>query len=187
MMEVLLGPLGTTNIVHCQLDPASLESTCTSAVSKLAFANGLEYIASTNEVISAETTRGRVTRYPVLPGGKLDVANSHSLYFGMALDNVRRVPGTRDFVVATFPDLERLFPALKSPASYKGTVPARALYVRESNDYSHEQVIYNDDGQVLSFVTGYLYAQGAGKLLGGSVLYEGLLVCKVDPKVIGDA
>jgi hypothetical protein len=187
MMEVLLGPLGTTNIVHCQLDPKSLESTCTPAVTKLAYANGLEYIASTNEVISAETTRGRVTRYPVLPGGKLDVTNAHSLYFNVALDNIRRVSGTNDFVVATFPDLERLFPALKDLANYKGTVPARALYLREADGYSHEHVLYNDDGQVLSFVTGYLYAKSAGKLLGGSVLYEGLLVCKVDPKVIGNA
>lgn len=186
MMEVLLGPLGTTNIVHCKLDPSSLESTCTSVVNKLAFANGLEYIAGTNEVISAESNRGRVTRYPVLPGGKLDVENSHSLYFNVVLDNVRRVPGTNDFVVATFPDLDQLFPALKNPASYKGTVSARALYVRESDGYSQERVIYNDDGHLLSFVTGYLYAESAGKLLGGSVLYEGLLVCKVDPKVIGD-
>lgn len=183
-IEFMVGPIGSTNIVHCKFDSASDQTTCETVVSKLSYANGLEYLANTHEVISAETNRGRVTRYPVLSdNGNLDVANSKSLYLNTGLDNIRRVPGTNDFVVVTFPDLERTVDALRDLVNYKGTVPARTVYLREADGYSQERVLYYDNGELLSFVTGFLYVPKASKLLGGSVLYEGLLVCDIDPSV----
>lgn len=193
-LEILVPYFANSNILHCIRDEKTKTSSCSIAVDRLKYANGIEYIPGRSEIVLAESATGRVTIFPrvSLPVPSvdtgaietvsiLDTTKSRSIYAGSYIDNVRRVPGTNDFVVATFPDQAKTVNLLAKKKGFAEIpLPAMALYFKESNNYNESQVLYHDGGEVLGFLTGFSVLPSKRQLVGGSCLFEGLLFCDLE-------
>lgn len=190
MVEAILGPFPITNVVRCTVNPAhpTKGASCTSVLSGLAYANGIEFLRGRNELAVAETMAGRVNFLPRDPvTGALDVSNKRSVNLGIAVDNIRRVPATAggmtsdDLVVASFPDPFVTLDSLVHPVTFNKTVAAMAVYLRASDNYLRPLVAFHDKaGAGLNTLTGYTMVPSKRKLVAGSVMYDGLVVCDVD-------
>lgn len=190
MAEGILGPFPITNVVRCTVDPAhpTAGATCTPAVTGLVYANGIEFLPARNELAVAETMAGRVNFLPRDPvTGALDGAKKRTVSLGIAVDNLRRVPATaagmtsEDLVVAAFPDPHATIDSLIHAKTFNKTVSAMAVYLRASDNYMQPLVAFHDKtGAGLHTLTGYTMVPSKRKLVAGSVMYDGLVVCDVD-------
>lgn len=184
IVEFLLMPIASTNVVHCTYNPQTSKTQCESAVDGLAMANGIEYLPARDEIVVTESTTGRVTFFPRLSGtkasGKLDTVHKRVTNIGTALDNVRIVPGTSDVIVAAFPDMPKLINQLSNHDNLTLKVPVMGILLKESESYTKLNVAHHSSGEskgTQSMVTGYGVPPRQRQLLAGSFMNAGLLVC----------
>ena len=106
---------------------------------------------------------------------------------GAAADNVKIVPTSGDPIVTVFPTLENLgyYVSNALRLGKDVLVPAAALRLDHEKDFAPE-LVYFDDGSILSFMTAAEIDPYNNVLVGGSVLQEGgFAVCKLPPGVVG--
>lgn len=105
---------------------------------------------------------------------------------GAAADNINIIPTTGDAVVSIFPNVENL-PSYLSNVRSLGKdylVPSAALRLKRQSDYEPE-LIYSDDGSVLSDMTAAAIDPYAGVFIGAAVLqYGGFAVCKLSEETM---
>lgn len=206
-----LGTYRGSEVVMCDFDPSSASSSkvsCKYAAKNLSYANGIEYIESTKvpgtgKVFVTQTTRGTIAFFDynaIGDNGTGELTQTKELVIGAGLDNIRLIPGTRDLTVATFPNPETVFNYLTQQmkemakrekstgvdvvdVEEKVAVPAMAIVLKESDNYSIPHRVFQDEGKVppsLGFLTGMIFVPEAGKFLAGSCLQEGFVVCDID-------
>ena len=99
--------------------------------------------------------------------------NSNVKFIGCALDNLRRVPNSRDILAAGFPQVHTVFSVLHNP--YDTSLKTQAVAIRitpakvGSKDSSSFKPVYWDDGSIMNLVTIYATDDANSITLGGSV------------------
>jgi hypothetical protein len=93
---------------------------------------------------------------------------------GSALDNIRNIPGSRDVLVAGFPEVATLFPAIHHPfdPSYKTQEAGFRITPAKlgSREKSTIKLIYWDDSTLLKVMTVIATDEKHGITLGGGVM-----------------
>ncbi|CAM1507656.1 Fc.00g072970.m01.CDS01 [Cosmosporella sp. VM-42] len=104
-----------------------------------------------------------------------------SVALGAAADNIHILPTTGDPIISVFANIEDL-PHYLSNVRGLGRdllVPSAALLLREKNGYQPE-LVYWDDGSVLSYMTVAIIDPYNHVFIGGSVLqYGGFTICEL--------
>lgn len=176
--NIIVNLFRTLNAVHCKFDIEANTTQCTNLYPrKLYYGNGIEILPKRREVVVADSMEGAFYRYPLAADNSVIAKDSVHHFIGKAIDNVRRVPGTSDFVVTIFPNFKEV---MSHMIKHRGDVSAAALLFKESNNYTEPEVLYHDSRQDIKFLTIFGYVPQTKKLYSGSVAYEGLLECDVN-------
>ncbi|KAH8674245.1 paraoxonase 2 [Xylariales sp. PMI_506] len=163
---------------HVQYCDASGEQVnCSQVSDSVPGANGL--VVDGNHLYLGDSKNGTVAVYDIISERKLK--RTHLIDLGAAADNIRVLPGSGDLIVSVFPTLEDL-PLYLANIKHLGKtfhVPAGILRLRRDRDYTPE-MIYYDDGSVLSFMTAADLDPFSRVIIGAAVLqYGGFAVCKI--------
>lgn len=153
---------------------------CRKLISGLTYANGLEYLPKTKEIVVGETYTGVVSFYK-FDGRKATYDRQTDTHTG--LDNIKLTPGTDDLTIVNFPSSAQILEYVDKGLDYTGRIQIMASVLKAADGYRHKTVAFHDDTSKLGgfgFLTGALFVPKYGKLLGGSVTKEGLLVCDID-------
>ncbi|KAG5361028.1 hypothetical protein CJU89_4131 [Yarrowia sp. B02] len=139
--------------------------------------NGLVNIPGTTEFVAADTRLGNVRHYNWdFEAKKLTLLSSTPL--GVTVDNVRIIPGTRDALVAGYPNMTQVDAGFTHIGDMDYPVEAVAIRVNRSENYTVPHVIHKNNGQFdLQILTVFNYLPKHELLLGSSVINNGVLLC----------
>lgn len=170
----------------CDFSTTGSDAQCSVAGRGFIYANGIEYIPSIEDpnsgtIAVAQTLGGDVQFYDY-SSTKGTLTFSHSTIVGSGLDNVRRIPGTRDLAVAGFPNPLEAVTYIEEGSTYKHGVSTLSSVLKGSENWKTARVAFQSDGikEGLGFVTGTIFVPSLKKFIGGSCSMEGLLVCDID-------
>ncbi|RVX69684.1 hypothetical protein B0A52_06328 [Exophiala mesophila] len=168
-LEETYGPFTwSTNVQYC--DANNPQVTCKQATGTFPGANGIN--SWNDRLFVGDARNGTVTVFEIQEDKSLKW--SRQIDLGAAADNINILPTTGDPIVAVFPTLEDL-PAYLDNVRSLGKdflVPAAALRLDSARDYTPE-LIYFDDGSVVSFMTTGAVDPYNKLFIGSSVLQFG--------------
>ncbi|KAK5050504.1 hypothetical protein LTR84_003785 [Exophiala bonariae] len=174
--EEAYGPF--TWSTHVQFCDASAEHvTCKQVTGTFPGANGIALWK--NRLFVGDARNGTVTIFDIHHDKSLTQLSQMDL--GAAADNINIDPISGDPIVAIFPTLEDLPTYLDNVLSLGKDflVPAASLRLNHAKDYAPE-LIYFDDGSVMSFMTTAAVDPYNNLFLASGVIqYGGLAVCQV--------
>lgn len=172
--ESLLQPLPISNVVYCDISNPD-KPQCNHAAKHLTYANGIEYVEKSSNIVVHETFRGTLLKYNYDPKNPKTLEYVSQTPIGAALDNVRRIPGTDDLTSIAFPDPNKTVAFLHT-LDNSIPVPQMAVILRAEDGYTKPEVGFHSYDS-LPFMTGGVFLPEHKKFIGASILTEGLLVC----------
>lgn len=172
----LWGSIGNCNfnIINGKLTKPS----CSRVAVENSYPNGIAHIPGTKEFLVADTRLGSVSSF------FWDFANKnlnllHSTHFGAALDNIHIIPGTKDVVIAAFPNSTEVFTHFLNIDDRTTKQQSLAFRANHHENFTIPHVIQKTDGtHGFQVITSYNYLPEYKRLLGSSVCSEGILVCE---------
>ena len=176
-LEDFFAPLLFHDIVYC--DASGPKPKCHYAArGGMEYPNGILVIDDGAQVLVADSISGHLRRFAVDSNHNLIL--QEIIPTGSGLDNLSRIPGSRDVTVAGFPDHGALFKAAHDPTD--GFVcPCMAHRITPaklgSGQSSVKKVAYWDDGKVMTALTVIATDEKNDFTIGGSVTKKGLLFC----------
>jgi arylesterase / paraoxonase len=179
-VEDYFGPWSwASDVQFCTFDDAT--TTCNRVLGPYPGANGIYYYHEHNELWISDSKDAMAYGYKVFDDGFGGISFSliRKIILGAAPDNVNPDPLTGDLLYAIFPEKEHVQDYVKnSPRLGKEyLVPSASLRLVRSNNFT-PQLVYWDDGSVLSYMTAMAIDPGRQVLIGGGVLqYGGSAVC----------
>ncbi|EXJ82682.1 hypothetical protein A1O3_06496 [Capronia epimyces CBS 606.96] len=179
VLEEQYGPFTwSSDVQHC--DAHSEDVSC-KQVGGGTFPNANGINLWQDRLFVGDARNGTVTVFEIHPDKTL--TKLRVVDVGAGADNINILPTTGDPIIAVFPTLEDLPTYLDNVKSLgkEFLVPAAALRLDHTNDYAPE-LIYFDDGSVVSFMTAVAVDPVDGFLIVSGILqYGGFAVCKVPP------
>jgi len=117
---------------------------------------------------------------------------------GAAADNLSLIPGSEDIAVCgkysyptslfsktsaeygciVFPNVPKLFACLHNPLNTSLRADAAVLRLVKKNDYEPE-VLYYDDGSLITVLTGAAVDPASHRLIAGGVVEKHFIVCDI--------
>ncbi|OAA63377.1 Six-bladed beta-propeller, TolB-like protein [Niveomyces insectorum RCEF 264] len=178
VLEEKFGPW--TWATHVQRCDASQENVvCQQVTGTQPGANGIAVWK--DQLFVGDAKNGTLTVFRILPGQD-KVEFEHQVDLGAGADNIKVDPTTGDITISVFPGVENLPLYLANVAELgRGLhVPAAALRLTRKDGYRTPELIYYDDGGVLSFMTAMALDATGKRLVGGAVFQTGgFAVCKL--------
>ncbi|KAA8916504.1 hypothetical protein TRICI_001367 [Trichomonascus ciferrii] len=178
-MRDLVGALGSygrlSTVIYCEKFGESTR--CEKKASRFPYPNGIVSFDNHNKVAVADTMLGAVTIYRRDPASN-DLTEIKRVPLGSMLDNIR-VNSDGDLIATTLPNPRQIIARLSDMGNKEKRPDSQSIRLSKSDDYSTPEVVYRDNGNYLSFMTGSLIDPSSNKLYGGSVADEGLLICQL--------
>ncbi|KAL2113020.1 hypothetical protein VUR80DRAFT_5617 [Thermomyces stellatus] len=180
-LEERLGPWRwATEVQYCDASQSSVY--CRQVTERFPGANGIAVWE--DRLFVGDSKNGTVSIYELRDDHGAEFKSQIEL--GAAADNINIIPTTGDLIVSIFPTLEDL-PTYLANVHLLGRellVPAAALRLPKMNGYKPE-LIYYDDGSVVSDMTAMALDPYSGVVIGAAVLqYGGFAVCKLPEDVV---
>ncbi|CAK7267424.1 hypothetical protein SEPCBS119000_002539 [Sporothrix epigloea] len=176
-LEEMFGPWSwATNVQYC--DAAAGRVHCKTVAGPYPAANGIA--AWNDRLFVGDSQNGTLRVFQRRPDHTVDFVSQVEL--GAAADNIKVDPSTGDIVVAIFPAVENLpeYLANVEKLGKELRVSAGTLRLRAATGYSDPELLYFDDGGVLSDMTAMAIDPKHNVLIGAAVLqYGGFAVCKI--------
>jgi len=173
-----------SGVVYCSAEnstPDDLDCKVVSPLHAHPSANGALLVDGGKTLLVNDVVEATTTVYDVDPLTK-NLTVRKKVKLGAGADNLSEIPGTGDIAVAIFPDIaalrERLFyPDNILDYSLKGE--AGVLRLIKAKDYEPE-LLYWDDGSLITVLTGAAVDPKHGKLIAGGVIERYFIVCDID-------
>lgn len=179
-VEDSYGPFMWGHVGNCnfKIEDGDIKGlSCSRVAVENSYPNGITHIPDTKEFLVADTRLGTLSSF------KWDVDTKslnlqHSTPFGAALDNVHVIAGTKDVIVAGFPDEKQVFYKFRNMHDKSIKVESLVFRANSRDNYTVPHVLQKTDGlHGLQVVTNYNYLPKHDRLLGSSVCSEGILIC----------
>lgn len=178
-VEDAYGPFKWGHVGNCnfKIDGGIKDLSCHRVAVENSYPNGITHIPGTNEFLVADTRLGSLSYFSWdFENKNLNIR--YSTLCGAALDNVHVIPGTKDVIVAGFPDDTEVFHKFKNMDDDSLLVESLAFRFNRNENYTIPHVLQKTDGKHgLQVITNYNYLPEYGRLLGSSVCTEGIMIC----------
>ncbi|KAK2792875.1 hypothetical protein FQN52_002553 [Onygenales sp. PD_12] len=165
------GPLpGATNVQYC--DASGDKPQCRQVSSSYPNFNGIAISEDKKQLFVADSTMGDMTVFSIADNKELSWQRSVEL--GAAADNIKLLPNSGDPIIAVFATLENL-PHYIANVERLGKdlhIPSAAIRLVQKRDYAPE-VVFWDDGSILSYMTAATIDPHNRVLIGAGVLQYG--------------
>jgi len=164
-----------TDVQYC--DANGVENTCFLVSKRHPGFNGIAISEDKQRLFVGDCKVGVLNVFNI--GESKQLSPVKSIELGAAADNIRILPTTGDPIVSVFASLENLPEYLANVRTLGRDylVPSAALILKQENDYEPE-LVYWDNGSVMSYMTVATVDPYNHVFIGGSVLqYGGFAVC----------
>ncbi|OAP59387.1 hypothetical protein AYL99_06685 [Fonsecaea erecta] len=169
-----------TDVVYCNASSSSIDCRTVSPPNSHPSANGALLVDGGKTLMINDVVEATTTIYDVDP-------ETHALtvrkkvQLGASADNLSLIPGTEDIAVCIFPDVAALRHRLSSDHLLDYSLKGEAAIVRlvKARDYEPE-LLYWDDGSLITVLTGAAVDPVHGKLIAGGVVERYFMVCDID-------
>ncbi|KAG5354779.1 hypothetical protein CJU89_6570 [Yarrowia sp. B02] len=171
--------LKATYIVYCTVNlDNGIAGTCHKVADHLVYPNGIAHIPGTHDFVQSDSRDAKIKHWSWnSTSQKLDL-NSATMV-GAPMDNVRVIPGTKDVMVAAFPNVLNLMNRFRDLDDETRKVKTVALRLNHDEGYKIPHVMHKSDDDYGVFVnTVYNYFPKLNKILAGSCFAHGLVVCE---------
>lgn len=179
-VEDSYGPFMWGHVGNCnfKIEDGGIEGlSCSRVAVENSYPNGITHIPGTKEFLVADTRLGTLSSF-IWDADAKSLDLQHSTQFGAALDNVHVIAGTKDVIVAGFPDDHAVFHKFRNMHDTSLMVESLAFRANSRENYTVPHVMQKTDGHHgLQVVTNYNYLPKHDRLLGSSVCSNGILIC----------
>ncbi|KIW07114.1 uncharacterized protein PV09_01989 [Verruconis gallopava] len=180
--EKTFGPFSwASSIVHCLANPDG-DPFCkiVSPPNSHPAANGVALVEDGKALLVNEIVEATTTVYDVHPVSKM-LKLRKKINLGAPADNLQEIPGTGDVSVCVFPNPGALFGRLAEENILNSSMigAAAVLRLRKDRDYEPE-VIYWDDGSLITILTGAAVDPVRKKMIAGGVVERHFIVCDLE-------
>ncbi|KNG51054.1 hypothetical protein DDE82_007685 [Stemphylium lycopersici] len=170
-----------SSVVYCEEKMGGLDCHIVSPNDAHPNANGISSADGGRNLIINDVDYGTSTVYAVDPRTKALVHEQTIIEaLGGTPDNVFQIPSTGDLVVALIPNLTAVAARFEGGLLSEGpSVESTVLRLVKANNYT-PQILYWDDGGVLSFVTSAVVDTKLKRMVMGGVYERHWAVCNID-------
>lgn len=171
--------LKATDIVYCSVNiDQGVFGKCHKAAEHLVYPNGIALIPGTLDFVQSDSRDAQIRHWSWNSElQKLDL-NSATMV-GAPMDNVRVIPGTRDVMVAAFPNLFQVMNKNKNMDDETIKIETVGLRLNYNEGYRVAHVVHKSDDEYGVFLnTVYNYFPEENKILAGSCFAKSLVVCR---------
>ncbi|KIV88174.1 hypothetical protein PV10_09095 [Exophiala mesophila] len=169
-----------SDVVYCSSSASGAELDCRTVSPPNAHpsANGALLVDGGKTLMINDIVHATTTVYDVDPVTK-QLTTRKVVQLGAAADNLSEIPGSGDVAVCVFPDLIGLIGALTGDVT-RPDVKSDAAILRlvKSKDYEPE-VLYWDDGSLITVLTGAAVDPVRHRLIAGGVVAKQFIVCDI--------
>ncbi|KZT25048.1 paraoxonase 2 [Neolentinus lepideus HHB14362 ss-1] len=180
-LEETYGPwTWATHVQYC--DANGPITACRRVSDTFPGANGI--VISGDELYVGDARSGVARIFEIQPDRSL--INTATIHLGGAADNINPIPTTGDLVISVFPGIERSqeYQAHFRELGKSFKVPSAAVRLDRSEGFKPE-LIYYDDGSVISYMTVAAIDPYNNVLINGGVIqYGGFAVCDLKKGVV---
>ncbi|KAK5062881.1 hypothetical protein LTR84_004956 [Exophiala bonariae] len=168
-----------SDVVHCSAAGSRLDCKTVSPTHSHPSANGALLIDDGKVLLVNDVVKGTTTFYDVDPVSK-ELTVKQEVRLGAAADNLSEIPGSGDIAVCVFPDVMRLIGRLTGDNLLKTDFKGEAAVLRlvKKNNYQPE-VLYWDDGSLITVLTGAAVDPVTRRLIAGGVAERHFIVCDI--------
>lgn len=171
--------LKATYLVYCAVSlDNGVAGKCHKVADHLVYPNGIAHIPGTHDFVQSDSRDAKIKHWSWnSTSQKLDL-NSATMV-GAPMDNVRVIPGTKDVMVAAFPNVIQVMRKYKNMDDDNSKVKTVALRLNYDEGYKIPHVMHKSNDDYGVFVnTVYNYFPKENKILAGSCFAKGLVVCE---------
>ncbi|KAI1628209.1 paraoxonase 2 [Exophiala viscosa] len=166
-----------SDIVYCSATASEIDCKSVSPKNSHPSANGALLVDDGKTLMINDVIKATTTIYSVDPVTK-ELSPKKEVRLGAAADNLSLIPGSEDIAVCIFPDVPKLFARLHNPLNTTLQADAAILRLVKKNDYEPE-VLYYDDGSLITVLTGAAVDQASHRLIAGGVVEKHFIVCDI--------
>ncbi|KAK7432886.1 hypothetical protein QQZ08_000357 [Neonectria magnoliae] len=180
-LEDAYGPFNwASNVVYCEEKNSGTDCRVVTPKNSHPWANGLALVDEGKSLLVNDIVDGTTTVYDVDPSTK-KLKHRKTIFIGATPDNISEEPGTGNLITAVVPNLAntgaRMFG--NDPVNYEALVEAAVIRLVKSKSYEPE-LLYWDDGSLVSIMTGAAYDPRHKKLIGTGIWERHFIVCHVE-------
>lgn len=171
--------LKTTYLVYCTVSlDSGVAGTCHKVAEDLVYPNGIAHIPGTFDFVQSDSRDAKIKHWTWnSTSEKLDLVSATMV--GAPMDNVRVIPGTKDVMVAGFPNVLQVMKKYKYLNDATSKVQTVGLRLNADEGYKIPHVMHKSDDDYGVFVnTVYNYLPKENKILAGSCFAHGLVMCE---------
>ncbi|KAF2429269.1 calcium-dependent phosphotriesterase [Tothia fuscella] len=180
--EHTFGPFSwASSVVHCSVAiSGDLDCKIVSPAKSHPAANGLLLLDGGKTLMVNEIVEATTSIYDVDHVSKM-LSLRKKVKLGAPADNLSIIPGSGDVAVCVFPDATKLRARLSgnNPLNSSMIAPAAVLRLKQKDDYEPE-VMYWDDGSLITVLTGAAVDPKRKKMIAGGVVERHFIVCDLD-------
>jgi len=169
-----------SDIVHCTASESSVDCKTVSPSNAHPSANGVLLVDNGKTLLVNDVVEATTTVYSVDPVSK-ELTLKQKVDIGAGADNLSEIPGSGDIVVCIFPDVVKAFTRLSGSNALRSDLHADAAVLRLVKKKNYEpEVLYWDDGSLITILTGAAVDPSSHRLIAGGVLERHFIVCDID-------
>ncbi|KAG5361081.1 hypothetical protein CJU89_4187 [Yarrowia sp. B02] len=145
-VEDSYGPFLWGHVGNCnfKINGGIKDLSCSRVAVENSYPNGITHIPDTKQFLVADTRLGTLSAFKWdFTAKSLDI--QHSTLFGAALDNVHVIPGTKDVVVAGFPDDTEVFYKFRNMDDNSLKIESLAFRANHRENYTIPHVLQKTD------------------------------------------
>jgi len=166
-----------SDVVHCTASGSSVDCKTVSPTNAHPSANGALLVDDGKTLMINDVITATATIYAVDPVTK-QLTPKQKVKLGAGADNLSLIPGSEDIAVCIFPDFLSLLGRLHNPLDSSIHAEAAVLRLVKKNNYEPE-VLYWDDGSLMTVLTGAAVDPKSGLLIAGGVFEKHFIVCDI--------
>ncbi|KAK4936686.1 hypothetical protein LTR10_022473 [Elasticomyces elasticus] len=166
-----------SDIVYCSATDSDLDCKTVSPINSHPSANGALLVDDGKTLMINDVVKATTTIYSVDPVTK-ELTPKKEVRLGAAADNLSLIPGSEDIAVCVFPSVPKLWARLHNPLNTTLHADAAVLRLVKNNDYEPE-VLYYDDGSLITVLTGAAVDPASHRLIAGGVVEKHFIVCDI--------
>ncbi|OAL36341.1 hypothetical protein AYO20_04499 [Fonsecaea nubica] len=169
-----------TDVVYCNASSSDIDCRTVSPPNAHPSANGALLVDDGKTLLINDVVEATTTVYDVDPDTKV-LSVRKKVQLGAGADNLSLIPGTEDIAVCIFPDVPSLIHRLSGEHLLDTNLKGEAAILRlvKARDYEPE-LLYWDDGSLITVLTGAAVDPKHGKIIAGGVVERHFIVCDVN-------
>ncbi|KAH7074789.1 paraoxonase 2 [Paraphoma chrysanthemicola] len=180
-LEETYGPFSwASSIAYCAESKGNVVCKQVSPANSHAYANGLLMLDDGKTLAVADVVAGSISLYNIDSDTKM-LSLGNAIVLGASPDNLSQVSDTGDLIVAVIPNEEALYARFMGGGLLDHTIPIPAAVLRlvKAKGFAPE-VLYWDDGSLISILTSGAVDKERGLLVAGGVFERHFIVCKIE-------